>query len=133
MEIFLKDYVVAMPIGVFAHEKGVLQKIRWNVRVTTRSDLAIKNDTLAETFSYDDIVAGILSIAKGDHIHLLETAANELAGRLIQNPMIDAITIELEKLDIYHGAGIPGVRISMARKNNLSLMGAAQPPFGQAA
>ena len=64
--VFLRDYVVPVEIGAYAHEHGHTQRVRFNVDVeVARADVA---DDMRSVFSYDVIMDAIKMILAGGHI-----------------------------------------------------------------
>lgn len=109
--IFIKDMVVETAIGVFESEKGRKQRVRINITAEPKKWPDAKHDDLSETVSYDNIVQIVLRLTQGgQHIHLVETLAENIAEVcLCENP-IRKITVRVEKLDIYPFA-VPGAEI----------------------
>jgi len=117
IEVFLKDYIIEMPIGVFDHEKGRSQRVKWSVTAYLTKTDSPSTDSIDSTFSYDDIVASIQRVAQSGHIHLLETAAGYVADECLTHSRVESIKTTLEKLDIYDGQGIPGITLFKVQKN----------------
>jgi 7,8-dihydroneopterin aldolase/epimerase/oxygenase len=118
IDVFLKDFIIEMQIGIFDHEKGRTQRIRWSVAANLNQATSIKTDSIDSTFSYDDIVLGIKNLANRGHINLLETAAEYLAQDCLKHSCVQTVHITVEKLDIYQSQGIPGVSLFRAKRND---------------
>lgn len=108
--IFLKDMVVDMGIGVFAEEKGRVQRVRLNIIVVPTKWPDESRDDISDTVSYDEIKKIAEGHAQGGHIHLVETLAERIARDCLNTLPLRRITVRVEKLDIYENV-IPGVEI----------------------
>ena len=97
--VFVHDLVLDVEIGVYSHEKGVTQRVRFSVDVDVLPATEALDDDICNAFDYDTIVKGIKSIAARGHIHLVETLAEEIAGDCLAHPRAARVTVRIEKLD----------------------------------
>jgi dihydroneopterin aldolase len=109
--VFMHDLVLDVEIGVYTHEKGVTQRVRFSVDVDilpATKDLA---DDIHRAFDYDTIIKGIKDIVARGHINLVETLAEEVASHCLAHPRASSVTVTIEKLDKEPGAvGVAIVR-----------------------
>lgn len=113
-QIFLKDMVVEMGIGVFDQEKGRPQRVRLNIVAVPAKWPDESLDDISGAVSYDDLKSMAERHARGAHIHLLETLAERIAQECLRTLPLYRITVRAEKLDIYENA-IPGVEITRVK------------------
>jgi len=97
--IFVSDYVVGCAIGVYAEEHGVTQTVRFNVEAVLGGDVKSVRDEIEEVPSYTDIIDAIDETAASGHIRLVETFAERIAARLLQDKRIVSVKVRLEKLE----------------------------------
>jgi 7,8-dihydroneopterin aldolase/epimerase/oxygenase len=97
--VFVKDFVLECHIGVYAQEKGVTQRVRFNVYVELARAEGPEQDDLDCAFDYDFIVDGIKALTAGRHIHLVETLAEEIARHILSDPRAAGVRVRVEKLD----------------------------------
>ncbi|HEX2116447.1 MAG TPA: dihydroneopterin aldolase, partial [Alphaproteobacteria bacterium] len=75
--MFVRDLVMAAPIGVRAHEQGRRQRIRLNL------DLGVldteSTDRLDSVVCYDDLIAAVRVVVEAEHVQLVETLAERIA------------------------------------------------------
>ncbi len=71
--VFVHDFVLDVEIGVYTHEKGVTQRVRFSVDVDMLPATANLNDDINRALDYDHIIGGIKSIIARGHINLVET------------------------------------------------------------
>jgi dihydroneopterin aldolase len=110
--VFMHDLVLDVEIGVYHHEKGVAQRVRFSVDVDVTPAKHALEDDLGRAFDYDTILKGIRDIVARGHINLVETLAEEVARRCLAHPRAARVMVKIEKLDKEPGAlGIEIVRV----------------------
>ncbi len=112
LQVYLREFVLPVRIGVFAHEKEAPQKVRFDVRVEVESPPG-GVATLADILSYDLIREIVVTIAAERHIEFAETFAEDIARRVLREPRARRVSVQLEKLEM--GPGRVGVEIVMER------------------
>jgi dihydroneopterin aldolase len=109
--VFVHDLVLDVEIGVYTHEKGVTQRVRFSVDVDVLPATSELCDDIARAFDYDTIISGIKDIVGEGHINLVETLAERVAGRCLAHPRAASVRVKIEKLDKEPGAvGVEIVR-----------------------
>jgi dihydroneopterin aldolase len=109
--VFVHNLVLDVEIGVYTHEKGVTQRVRFSVDVDLLPASGPLNDDIARAFDYDTIIKGIKNIIGRGHINLVETLAEEVARQCLAHPRAARATVKIEKLDKEPGAvGVEIVR-----------------------
>ena len=97
--IMLGDHVVTVEIGAFQAERGTTQRIRFNVVVEIRDAPGAANDDVDGVMSYDTITEAISAELGARRFDLLETLAENVAVRILADPMAARVHIRIEKLD----------------------------------
>jgi dihydroneopterin aldolase len=110
--IFMRDLVLDVEIGVYTNEKGVTQRVRFDVEVDLAPAGALDDD-IARAFDYDNIIDGIKSIVASGHVSLVETLAERIAAHCLDHPRAASVRVRVEKLDKEPGA--VGVEIVRAK------------------
>ena len=101
-------------IGVYPKEK----KQRHQVVISVTLDLkegGPKNDSLAETVSYDDVVAGIKRLIDQGHINLLETLGEQITDLCLMDDRVSKVHVRLEKPEVLGSQGRVGVEVRRER------------------
>jgi dihydroneopterin aldolase len=111
--VFMHDLVLDVEIGVYTHEKGVTQRVRFSVDVDLIPAVHALNDDIRQAFDYDTIIKGIKTIIARGHINLVETLAEEVAMLCLAHPRAQSVRVMIEKLDKEPGA--VGVEIVRAK------------------
>ena len=102
--VFMHDLVLDVEIGVYTHEKGVTQRVRFSVDVDILPATTALGDDIQRAFDYDTIIKGIKDIVARGHINLVETLAEEVASYCLAHPRASSVTVTIEKLDKEPGA-----------------------------
>ena len=111
--VFIRDLVLDVEIGVYTHEKGLTQRVRFSVDVDLTPATRALEDDIDRTFDYDMIIKGIKDIIARGHINLVETLAEDVARHCLTHPRAARVTVKIEKLDKEPGA--VGVEIVRAK------------------
>lgn len=109
--IFVRDLLLPVRIGAYAHERAKPQSVRFNVEAKVlRSGRAAAD--MRDVFSYDVIIDGIRMIIAHEHIALVETLAERIASLVLANDRVVDVMVRVEKLDI----GPAGVGVEIRRE-----------------
>jgi dihydroneopterin aldolase len=115
--VFVHDLVLDVEIGVYTHEKGVTQRVRFSVDVDILPATANLNDDIHRALDYDHIICGVKSIIARGHINLVETLAEKVANLCLDHPRTARVTVRIEKLDKEPGAvGVEIVRVKQGAR-----------------
>jgi FolB domain-containing protein len=115
--IFVRDFVLPVRIGAYAHERAKPQNVRFNVDVNVlRPDRAAQD--IRDVFSYDLITDSIRMIVGQEHIVLVEILAERIAALILSHPRATSVTVRVEKLEI--GPGGTGVEIVRHRPSEVA-------------
>lgn len=130
--ISVRDHVREVEIGAFKSERGVTQRIRFNVVLEVGRHAAAVSDDVDQVISYDMIVEAIDAVLAAGRINLLETCAERLAEKCLADPRTVRALVRVEKLDRIPGAlGVEIVRSRLpddVRKVSAVEPGAAEAP-----
>jgi 7,8-dihydroneopterin aldolase/epimerase/oxygenase len=111
--ISVRDYTRAVEIGAFRTERGVTQRIRFNVVLEVGPHTAAQDDDVDKVISYDTITEAIEAELAAERVNLLETLAERVAARCLADPRAVRVFVRIEKLDRIPGA--LGVEIARTR------------------
>jgi len=110
--ISVRDYVREVEIGAFQSERGVTQRIRFNVVLEVSKHSAAQDDDVDKVISYDTITEAIEEQLRTERINLLETLAERVAERCLEDRRAVQAFVRIEKLDRIPGA----LGVEIARK-----------------
>lgn len=114
--LFLKDYVNEVEIGAYPEERGVRQRLRFNIVLEVTRNAAPVDDRVGRVINYDDLIEAIEKAASGPRVTLLETFAERLAQLCLIDPRAHRVHLRLEKLDRLPDGATLGCEISRERR-----------------
>lgn len=109
--VFVTDLILQALIGVHRHEKDGRQRVRINLDMEVTDGERPLLDRLTDVVCYEDVVTGIRSIVAAGHINLVETLAELIANRCLQDQRVRKVRVRVEKLDVFADASSVGVEI----------------------
>ncbi|WP_415921333.1 dihydroneopterin aldolase [Tateyamaria sp. SN6-1] len=111
--ISVRDHLVEVEIGAFQAERGVTQRICFNIVVEVRPQTDELEDDVDRILSYDKVTEAIAYELAAERLNLLETLAERVADRILIEPQAMRVFVRIEKLD--RGPGALGVEIVRSR------------------
>ena len=111
--ISVRDHTVEVEIGAFQAERGVTQRICFNIVVEVRPLTGPIDDDVDRILSYDKVTEAIAYELAAERLNLLETLAERVADRILIEPQAMRVFVRIEKLD--RGPGALGVEIVRSR------------------
>lgn len=115
LRVFVRDLVVPCRIGVFRHEQDGTQRVRINLDLLVAESDAAVHDDPSLVVRYEKVTERIRSLCTEQHIKLLETLAERIASLSFDDPRVKAVTVRVEKLDVFRDAESAGVEIVRMR------------------
>lgn len=112
--VFLRGLEVSAPIGVYAHEKGIEQRLVFEVVADFDLSRAGASDDLADTLDYDRIAAICREVATSRHHELIEAVAETVAARVLDELGVAAVEVEVAKPGAVPDAASVAVRVRRA-------------------
>ena len=109
--VFIRDLILTCLIGVHKHERKKPQRIRINLDLAVTEQFVISTDRLADVVCYEDVADRIRSIVNNGHVNLVETLAEKIASKCLEDRRIKATRVRIEKLDVFKDAASAGVEI----------------------
>ena len=97
--IFVEGLEVGAPIGVYAFEKGVLQRLIIDVSVGCDTRAAGHSDALEDSLDYDRLASICRHVCSSQHHQLIEAIAEKIAaavGETFQSRITD-VRVRVEK------------------------------------
>ncbi len=112
--ISVRDHIVEVEIGAFQAERGITQRVCFNIVVEVTPPGAPVEDDVDRILSYDKVTEAIAQELAAERLNLLETLAERIADRILLEPRARRAFVRIEKLD--RGPGALGVEIVRARR-----------------
>jgi len=109
--IFVRDMVLDCAIGVYPEEQGITQKVSFTIEAFVSPSVRAQHDSLDEVPSYDSVVMGaVRSVVASGHINLVETMAEQIAARILEEHRLVSVKVTVEKLENGPRRGVEIVR-----------------------
>lgn len=114
-QVLLRGLEVFAPIGVYDHERGIEQRLVFDLTADFDLAAAGASDDLADTLDYDRMAKICREVAGSRHHDLIEAVAAKVAERVLAELPVAAIEVELRKPGAVPDAASVGVRIRRTR------------------
>lgn len=114
-KIIIRDMRVMMSVGIHAFEKVNLQRVIVNVEISVPFNNEWRTDNIETVLSYADVVEEIETIARSQHMNLVETLAEKIANGVMAHPQPLDVRVRVEKPDIFDNIAGIGVEIFRSR------------------
>jgi dihydroneopterin aldolase len=95
--VSIKDLSVPAVIGVHDWERDVEQTLVISVDMATDVRKAAASDNLADALDYSAVASTITAIVREGKFHLIETAAERVAERLLTDFPVSWLRLEVRK------------------------------------
>lgn len=113
-KIIIRDMTVMMSVGIHAFEKVNLQRVIINAEISVPQNQKWKTDDIENVLSYAEIVEEIETIARTQHINLVETLAETIAATVMAHQQAIDVRVRVEKPDIIDN--VAGIGVEIFRK-----------------
>jgi dihydroneopterin aldolase len=113
--VFVRDLEIMATLGIHDHEKLKAQRVVINIDLTVKERGRPLDDDIANVVSYEKVVDHIKDIVARGHVNLVETLAEMIAGRCLENPWVLGVRVRIEKPDIIAEAASVGIEIERVR------------------
>ena len=119
-KIFVSDFLKEVEIGAFQSERGCTQRVKFNVSLNLAPLCVEFDDDVDKILSYEIITDAINLELSRQRFNLLETLAEKVADRCLQEPRVTRVEVKIEKLDRIPGSlGIHISRDKIADKKDI--------------
>ena len=112
--VSIKDLSVPAVIGVHGWEREVEQTLVFSLDMVADVRKAAASDNLADALDYSAVASTITAVVRGGKFHLIETAAERVAERLLADFPVTWLRLELRK-PIANGAYTAAITIERSR------------------
>lgn len=113
--VFVRDLEIKATLGIYEHEKLSPQRVIINIDLSVKERGEPLEDDISNVVSYEKVVDLIKEIVATGHVHLVETLAEMIAARCLENDWITGVRVRVEKPDIIPEARSVGVEIERLR------------------
>ncbi|MDC4204944.1 MAG: dihydroneopterin aldolase [Candidatus Manganitrophus sp.] len=83
--------------GVTEEERTIGQRLSVDVEMKCDVSGAARTDQLKDTIDYDQLCGEIVKIGRESHVRLIETLAERIAGKILEDRRIASVTVRVKK------------------------------------
>jgi len=112
--IFIEEMRVEAHVGIYAREKAAPQTLDISLTFGV-SDEAARDDDIAKTIDYAEVIARIRQELAARHFNLLETIGEYVIGLMLNEFGAPWVKISIAKIGIARGVKRVGVQIERSR------------------
>ena len=109
--IFISGLELEAMLGVHEHEKRQKQSIVLHADLMVSEAGREVDDNIANVVCYQDVVNNIKTIVDSGHVHLVETLAELIASKCLEDPRVLSARIRIDKPDAFDEVSSVGVEI----------------------
>ena len=114
-KVNIKNLILNISVGLHDFEKKEKQRVRFNIDISTDSNIKPDNNNLSSIVNYEDTINKVTHIAKIKHHELLEDLAENIFDIIFKNKIVKKVNLQLEKLDIIKNTESVGIEVSKKR------------------
>ena len=112
--VFVNRLAVEASIGIHPHERENKQTIWLTIDAGVLEESA-SAEAIGDVVCYEDMCKTATALASDGHIDLVETLAERIADRLMEDPRLVQIRVQIEKPQAIAQAASVGIAISRLR------------------
>lgn len=112
--VFVNRLAVEASIGIHPHERENKQTIWLTIDAGVLEESA-SAEAIGDVVCYEDMCKTATALASDGHIDLVETLAERIADRLMEDPRLVQIRVQIEKPQAIDQAASVGIAISRLR------------------
>ena len=111
-KVSIKNLILKIAVGLHDFEKIKKQRVRFNIDISTHSNIKPNNDDLSSIVNYEDTIKKITYITEKKHHELLEDLAENIFDIIFESKLVKKVNLKLEKLDIIKNTESVGIEVS---------------------
>jgi dihydroneopterin aldolase len=113
-KILIKDLIIEKIFGFYPKEKSTPQKLKFNIKLELNNQIIFDDENLKSIVDYDEIIK-LINDTLDKKINFLETLGEEISEEILKNNKIEAIELQIEKIDILKKGSV-GFEINKRKK-----------------
>ena len=115
--IYIQDLKLSCIIGINEDERLNQQDININIIIYADLAKACKSDNIEDTVDYKKLKKSIVSMIKDSSYYLIERLADHVAEICLENPLVQKVTVRIDKPFALTHARTVSVEITRTRDN----------------
>lgn len=118
-KVFVQGLEVLTTIGVYEWEKGIRQKIRFDLEMGCDTRAAALGDDIDLALDYASLSKKVSAYAEQNHVELVETMAEHIAQLILAEFPVKSVRVRLTKPGAVPNAAGVGVEIERFAKDQV--------------
>jgi len=114
--IFIRDLELIASVGVYEHEKRYEQRVVVSLELFVDDGYDGRSDRLELVYDYDAAIASVKETISEGHVNLIETLAERIAERCLEDARVEATRVRIEKPDVLPACRAIGIEIERRRR-----------------
>ena len=111
-KVSIKNLILKISVGLHDFEKKKKQRVRFNIDISTDSNIKPNNNNISSIVNYEDTINKIAYITEKKHHELLEDLAENIFDIIFKSKIVKKVNLKLEKLDIIKNTESVGIEVS---------------------
>jgi len=95
--VSIRGLAVSAVVGVYDWEREIEQTLTFSVDMAVNVARAAANDDVADAVDYSAVAATVTRVVQEGQFHLIETAVEQVAGRILASYPVSWIRVEVAK------------------------------------
>lgn len=114
--VFVRGLELQAMLGIYAREKIQPQRVLVHIDLAVDDYGADLGDELSNVVCYENAVRNVQAIVADGHVHLVETLAEAVAEKCLEDARVQSVRVAIEKPDAIDEAASVGIEIERLRK-----------------
>ena len=114
-KVSIKNLILKISVGLHDFEKKEKQRVRFNIDISTDSNIKPNNNNLASIVNYEDTINKIKYITEKKHHELLEDLAENIFDMIFRNKLVKKIKLRIDKIDIIKKVDSVGIEVQKSK------------------
>src|SRR5512145_311734 len=113
--VFVHGLEIVASVGLLEHEKRYEQRIVVSVDLAVRDDYDGVSDLLSDVLDYGKLVDDLARLIQSEHVNLIETLAERIAGQCLTDKRVERVRVRIEKPEVLPSCRSVGIEIERCR------------------
>ena len=113
-KVIVKNLILQIFVGIHSFEKEKKQKVKFNIEITTDSNL---KSEIKSIVNYENVINDIKKITGEKHYELLESLSDSIFDEIFKNKRIKKVKLKIEKLEIIKETESVGIEVEKQKFN----------------
>ena len=111
-KVIIKNLIIDMFVGIHNFEKRKRQRVKFNITITTNSNVEPNRKELSTILDYEKVIKNLTLLVKKKHYDLLEELSESIFEMIFISKLVKKVNLKLEKLDVIKNAESVGIEVS---------------------